>query len=196
MAEDLNLSDAMKIVEGFSSGRSLSARISRLESNLAMKDLNALDSLLVQEGVTDSIIHAAMKIKRVAGQINVIIHAAGILISLPYILEPDEKIQSLSLGAGNTGREFDLETNKRVAEFKFITWRGGSESIRQNTVFIDLFCLAECETTRRRCLYVVGKEQPIRFLNNRRAIRSVLSKNQAVSQQFYEKYGDKHSVVS
>lgn len=41
-----------------------------------------------------------------------------------------------------------------------------------------------------------GNEQPIRFLNNRRAIRSVLSKNQAVSQQFYEKYGDKYSVVS
>ena len=41
-----------------------------------------------------------------------------------------------------------------------------------------------------------GNKQPIRFLNNRRAIRSVLSKNQAVSQRFYEKYGDKYSVVS
>lgn len=192
MSEKLDLYTAMKIVEGFSSGQSLTARISSLESSLAMKEAKALDRLLVEEGVTDSIIHAALKIKKAAGQINVIIHAAGIVLSLPYILEPDEKIQSLSLGAGNTGRDFDLETSTRVAEFKFITWRGGPESIRQNSVFIDLFCLAEHDTGRKRCLYVVGKEKPIRFLNNRRAIRSVLSKNQAVSQRFYEKYGDKY----
>lgn len=43
---------------------------------------------------------------------------------LPHILEPDERVESVSLGAGNTGRDFDLETNVRVAEFKFIHWRG------------------------------------------------------------------------
>jgi hypothetical protein len=32
------------------------------------------------------------------------------------------------IGAGYTGREFDLETNYRVAEFKFIHWRGGPEA--------------------------------------------------------------------
>ena len=52
-----------------------------------------------------------------AGQVNVVIHALGILISLPYLLEDDEEIQSLSLGAGNTGRRYDLETDRRVAEF-------------------------------------------------------------------------------
>ena len=52
--------------------------------------------------------------KRLAGQINVTIHALGILMCLPHILEPDERVESVSLGAGNTGRDFDLETNVRV----------------------------------------------------------------------------------
>jgi hypothetical protein len=37
-----------------------------------------------------------------------VIHAVGILTALPHILEHDERIETLSLGAGNTGRQFDL----------------------------------------------------------------------------------------
>jgi hypothetical protein len=42
-----------------------------------------------------------------------------------------------------TGRSFDLETSDRVAvaEFKFIRWQGGPESIRQNQLF-KLYLLA------------------------------------------------------
>jgi hypothetical protein len=40
------------------------------------------------------------------------------------------------------GRSFDLETDRQVAEFKFIAWRGGAEAIRQNGLFIDIFRLA------------------------------------------------------
>jgi len=54
---------------------------------------------------------AAALMKRVAGQINVVIHALGILLCLPHILEADEVVEYVSLGAGNTGRAFDLETN-------------------------------------------------------------------------------------
>ena len=56
--------------------------------------------------------------KRSAGQINVIVHAVGILVALPKILEPGELVQSLSLGAGNTGRAHDLETDRRIDEFR------------------------------------------------------------------------------
>ena len=83
-----------------------------------------------------------------------------------------------------------------MAEFKFIRWRGGPESIRQNHVFIDLFKLAEDTSNRRRCLYLIGKEHPIRFLNGHRSIDSVLSKNQAMRKRFFEKFGEKYSVVS
>ena len=52
---------------------------------------------------------AALLVKRSAGQINVIVHAVGILVALRKILEPGELVQSLSIGAGNTGRAHDLE---------------------------------------------------------------------------------------
>ena len=38
--------------------------------------------------------------KRLAGQINVTIHALGILLCLPHILEPSERVEPVSLGAG------------------------------------------------------------------------------------------------
>ena len=61
---------------------------------------------------------AALLVKRSAGQINLIVHAVGILVALPKILEPGELVQSLSLGAGNTGRAHDLETDRRIDEFR------------------------------------------------------------------------------
>ncbi len=98
--------------------------------------------------------------------------------------EADEVVEYVSLGAGNTGKAFDLETNKRVAEFKFITWRGGADTIRQNGLFVDLFNLASSDTTKRRELYVLGKREPDRFLNGRRAIPSVLTKHATVKERF------------
>ncbi|WP_283814259.1 hypothetical protein [Bradyrhizobium aeschynomenes] len=44
------------------------------------------------------------------------------MLCLPHILEEGEIVDYVSLGAGNTGRPFDLETNRRIAEFKFIHW--------------------------------------------------------------------------
>lgn len=35
-----------------------------------------------------------------AGQINVTVHALGILLCLPHNLEPDERIEDVPLGAG------------------------------------------------------------------------------------------------
>jgi hypothetical protein len=85
-------------------------------------------------------------VKRLAREINVVIHALGILLCLPHILEPEETIEYVSLGAGNTGRAFDLETNKRIAEFKFSRWQGGAEAIRQNSLFKDFYCMAEYDS--------------------------------------------------
>jgi hypothetical protein len=66
-----------------------------------------------------------------------------------HILRPGEVIDCVSLGAGNTGRAFDLETNLRIAEFKFIHWQGGPESIRQNSLFKDFYEMAEHERISR-----------------------------------------------
>jgi len=76
-----------------------------------------------------------------------------------------------------------------------VEWRGGAESIRQNTLFVDLFNLASADTEKRRVLYVVGKTMPIRFLQNRRSIESVLSKHSAVAARFKVLQGDAFATV-
>ncbi|HTT49755.1 MAG TPA: hypothetical protein VMG39_17325 [Pseudolabrys sp.] len=102
----------------------------------------------------------------------------------------------MSLGAGNTGREFDLETNRRIAEFKFIHWRGGPEAIRQNQLFKDFYLLSESRSLKRKYLYVLGTEHPLRFFNGRRALAtSVLTRNDALLRQFKAAHGDKYAVV-
>jgi hypothetical protein len=101
----------------------------------------------------------------------------------------------VSLGAGNTGRHFDLETNLRIAEYKFIDWQGGPESIRQSGIFKDFFELAEYETTKRKCLYVVGTEYPLKFFNGGRALSSVLSRNPNILSRIKAKYGESVTKV-
>ena len=100
----------------------------------------------------------------------------------------------MSIGAGNTGRSFDLETNSRIAESKFIHWRGGPESIRQNSVFKDFFGLAEQETTKNRYLYVLGTEHGERFFNGGRALSSVL-RTAELRNKFNEKFGQQYRTV-
>jgi hypothetical protein len=187
---------ALDVLNKFAVRENLTRRIFKLESGLSKRGAWTLGGFLKEESVDDSLLAAAFEIKRLSAQIDVIIHALGILISLPHILEPDEIILSVSLGAGNTGRAFDLETDKRVAEFTFIQWQGGAEPTRQNKVFVDLFNLVRDETDRKKKLYVLDSEYPLRFFNNKRAIKSVLEKHGNVSQEFFTKYGDRYRHVS
>jgi hypothetical protein len=103
----------------------LGGTLSSIES--AVKGLTAAScaKTLADAGVTSEVLSAAASLKRLAGQINVAIHATGVLLCLPHILEAGETVEYVSLGAGNTGKEFDLETNRRIAEFKFLTQRSG-----------------------------------------------------------------------
>ena len=139
---------------------------------------------------------AAAAIKRLAGQINVVIHALGILLCLPHLFEEGEVVEYVSLGAGNTGRHFDLKTDRRVAEFKFIRWRGGAETIRQNAFFKDFFLLAEARTDKRKHLYVLDMARPLRLMRGGRAIHSVLNGNTALLRRFAEAHGDRYRTVS
>ena len=138
---------------------------------------------------------STLEVKNVAGQINVIIHASGILHSLKGLLQDGEVVESISLGAGNTGRKFDLETNLQVAEFKFIDWQGGAESIRQNGIFKDFYELAEDKTNKKKYLYVVGTHYPLKFLNGGRALTSVLSKQPVIFETIKTKYGSNINAV-
>lgn len=190
------LETSLKIVESFSIQSKLTQRIAEIEAQLVAKDTGTVTDFLHQAGIGQQVLEGALRIKEIARQINVVVHALGILTALPYILDQDEQIKYLSLGAGNTGKVFDLETDKRVAEFKFINWQGGPESIRQNSLFIDFFNLAEQETQKRKCLYVIDKKYPLCFLNGGRALNSVLSKNKKAATKFFSKYVDRYKVVS
>lgn len=174
----------------------LAARIRDIESAMAGIEATEAAAFADEVGATHDLLDGSLIVKGLAGQINVIIHAAGILRALPFILAPGERVLSASLGAGNTGRAWDLETDRQIAEFKFITWQGGPESIRQNGLFIDVFHLAEADTDRRRVMYLTGATIPRRFLTtSSRAIRSVLSKNAQVASEFTGRYGDRYPTV-
>lgn len=191
-----DLTSAISALDRFARAADLSRRLGSLERTFTGVSSPRVADVLGDEGIVGDLLEAALVVKRAAGQINVTIHALGILLALPHILEEDEGVTSLSLGAGNTGRAFDLETNKRVAEFKFITWRGGAEAIRQNSIFIDIFNLLQDMSGRRKYLYVLGKDVPLRFLQGGRSIESVLSKNSAIAHRFGERYGEKYKRVN
>jgi hypothetical protein len=101
----------------------LSNIILDLQKQVINKDIVSVKSIVSKEYLSESTLGAALEVKEVMGQINVVVHTLGILNALPYILKDGEVIESVSLGADNASSEFDLITNMRIAEFKFITWR-------------------------------------------------------------------------
>jgi hypothetical protein len=160
------------------------------------KQRRAAERTIANNEIDEVVLKGALEIKDLAGQIHVEIHAVGMLVVLPHILERGERIESVSLGAGNTGREHDLVTDRRIAEFKFIQWRGGAESIRQNSLFVDLFNLASAKTSKRRYMYIVDREHPDRFLASQRALSSVLSRNATVAARFKALHGEQFKTVA
>lgn len=178
---------ALKALDQFQ-GSSLTESLATFERAVVGLGTADMATFCAGRGIDTGFMASAASIKAVAGQINVIIHAAGILCSLPHILAPGEAVEQVSLGAGNTGKLFDLTTDQRVAEFKFVDWQGGPESIRQNGIFKDFYYLAEHDTTKRKYLYVVGTSFPLRFLRGGRALTSVLSKQPAILSTINKKY--------
>ncbi len=136
---------------------SLRTRVAILENRFQGANKVACTSLSSALNISTELLASAFVLKQAVGQINVVIHAVGILLSLPYILQPNEVIEELSLGAGNTGKPFDLTTNFRIAEFKFTRWRGGPEPNRKKELFKDFYWLAESDTTKQKNLYVVDQ---------------------------------------
>ena len=121
------------------SGNDLTGALSRIEHSVRGLTAVGARNFLLEAHATNEVLIAAAEMKRLAGQINVVIHSFGILLCLPHILEVGEQVEKVSLGAGNTGREFDLETNYRVAEFKFIHWRA-ARGHPTNSISRIFFC--------------------------------------------------------
>ena len=99
------LIESAKSIQQFEAG-SLRDRLSNLEKVFETTDKQTSQTLVSTQNITASLLESAFVLKEVAGQINVIVHAVGILIALPHILKEGERVESLSLGAGNTGKAF------------------------------------------------------------------------------------------
>lgn len=194
MPSQLAIEDAIHLLQTFR-GADLTQTIYQIEKSLRGVSAESYSTVLTTSGAKAEVLGAAGLVKQLAGQINVVVHALGILLCLPHILRPGEIIEYVSLGAGNTGRAFDLETDLRVAEFKFIRWQGGPESIRQNSLFKDFYEMAEHETRKEKYLYVLGTEHGEKFFNAGRALSSVLSRNVKLRNKFNEKFGDQYRTV-
>lgn len=140
----------------------LSTRIRRVEQRLEGAQLGNVDGL--SGGMTDELLQAALLVRQHAGRVNDLIHAATIVRALPKILEPGERIvRRPSLAAGNDpSRKFDLETDRRVAEFKAGQWKG-HDAMRKRGLVADLVGLVLERGDRRAELYVFG-DLPIDFL--------------------------------
>ena len=174
---------------------SLGDRLNGLEKAFVDTRKADWEQICTDQRIDLSLLFDSIRIKDVVGQINEIIHALGIVYTLPYILEDHEIVKSLSLGAGNTGKDFDLRTDRRIAEFKFIKWKGGAESTRQNSIFKDFFYLAEADDHWQRYLYVISRTEPLKFLEGGRALSSVASKNRKLADDLKKKYGSKYRTV-
>jgi hypothetical protein len=107
----------------------------------------------------------ALSLKEISLQINILVHAYGILLALPKILEPGEKVENLSLGARAGSGEFDVVTSDRIIEFKFAKWTGG-DSGRKKAVFNDYLKLCKDTGEKKAELYCLDAELVKAFLDN------------------------------
>ena len=184
---------ASEMLENFR-GASLRIAVRELQKAIEGTTRKSVNTVLSEHNLTEELLAAALLVKKNASQIHEIVHALGILLMLPSILEDGERVETISLAAGNTKKDFDLETTSRIAEFTFIQWKGGPETIRQNKVFKDFYFLAEAETSKKRELYTVGMEHVRNFFNSNRGIQQILKGNAKLSKGF-KKYNQEYRTV-
>ena len=134
----------------------------------------------------EDLFDAALAVKNVSAQINEIVHAVGIINSLPKILSENEIVTNLSLAAGAEGDGFDLETDKRVAEFKFSKWQdgGAKNGMRKRHVFADFVNLTILKTDKKKELYAVSADSILKYFNGRANWERVLSKSGGIQYKF------------
>lgn len=159
---------ALEVLLTFLGDEPLTVRVARLERRLTRTSAEAIPAVLLEESVDERLLSAAFLARRHLGRLNDLIHAAAISLALPHLLEPGEELLRPSLAAGNdSSRPFDVETDRRVAEFKLARWQG-TDAMRKRQVFKDLVHLAAERSNRRAELYVLG-QPPLRFLRTSRS---------------------------
>ncbi|WP_157105404.1 MULTISPECIES: PE-PGRS family protein [Rhodococcus] len=162
--QSLDSAQSFATLSAFMSMISLTGLLSSAEASLAGADAADCSSVVAEFGFSEDLLDAALSVRKHVGRLSDVIHATTISRCLPLILESNETVTVRpSLGAGNDpSRPFDLETDRRIAEFKVAQWKG-ADTMRKRGLFADLVHLALDQSGRRAQLFVVG-ELPRKFL--------------------------------
>lgn len=191
VGRSVELDEAVGLLANFLGRAPLTSTIARLERTLDGADARDADAIVGDLAISSDLLHAAVVTRGNLGRINDLIHALGISLMLPVILEDGETITNRpSLAAGNDpSRPYDLETDRRVAEFKFSVWTG-RDAMRKRNTFKDYVHLAADESGRRPVLYVLGA-RPFRFLRTTRSSAAWgLDRSPATRTLFAKRFGD------
>jgi hypothetical protein len=160
---DSEFAGALEIVVQFLAAKPLTAGIAELEHALDDCTVDDLEAVLEDHGISLELLLAALVVRSRLGRINDLIHASAITVALPHLLEPGETLRRPSLAAGNdSSRPYDVESDRRIAEFKLGRW-DGADAMRKRQLVKDLVALAADTSGKKAELYVVG-ERPLRFL--------------------------------
>lgn len=184
------LGNAVSVLAAFLGAEPLTCAIASMERSLVGRSASEAGAMAAARGVSPDLMVAALTVRGSLGRLNDLIHAAGIVLALPHLLQDGEEIAVRpSLAAGNDpSRPFDLETDRRVAEFKLARWRG-ADAMRKRQTFKDLVMLAADRTGRRAELFVVGPE-PGRFLRTSRSTAAwALDRTPHARRVFGESFG-------
>lgn len=74
-------------------GQDLTQSLARIEGAIRGVTTSECPAFLEEAGAGGEVLAAAAEMKRLAGQINVTMHALGLLLCRPHILEPDERVE-------------------------------------------------------------------------------------------------------
>jgi len=163
----MNINEAINIVKAFK-------KESVKEVLIDLQKTDKINSTYDFENIFTS----AKIIKEASAQIDEIVHASGIMLALSVWLNKNEEVKYLSLGAGNHKEHFDLETNHRIAEFKFGKWNENSANgIRRRGYFSNYVTLLTADNGLNKYFVVEDKKAFLKFLNGTASWRNVLSKN-------------------
>lgn len=191
MAEDEDLAAAVALIApllGAPGG--LGQRIAALEGDLAGKNGEAAAAVVAAHGLTPAAFSASLVVREELGKLSDLIHATGIALALPHLLEAGEVLKTPSLAAGNDpDRLYDVETNVRAAEFKFARWTNGGNGGREKDLFKDLVLLTRAPRSLRAEIYVRGP-RPARFLAGQASARKQLKRSQTVLAVFDAQVSD------
>jgi hypothetical protein len=188
--ERSDLGKAVERLADFLAATPLTTAIAELERRLDGLDAKGVEAATRTSGVDRELLTAAVTVRRDLGRISDLIHAAAIVLVLPHVLEGGEQVTNRpSLAAGNDpSRPYDLETDRRIAEFKLARWVG-ADAMRKRQAFKDLVHLATDTSGRQPELFVVG-DAPVRFLRSSRSTASwALDRSPATRKLFAERYG-------